>query len=101
MAEERQVIIDQELLALQSLAIDDDALVFPDEDDNQVAWGYEYCLVGWLLTNKQYNLNALKNLMASIWQPGRGLQVQDIGDKLILFRFFHEKDVRWVMTNGP
>ncbi|CAN1789230.1 hypothetical protein LINPERHAP1_LOCUS18389 [Linum perenne] len=75
MDEERRVIIDQELLALQLLAIDDDALVFPDEDDSQVAWGYEFCLVGWLLTNKQYNLNALNNLMASIWQPGRVLDV--------------------------
>ncbi|CAN1792946.1 hypothetical protein LINPERHAP1_LOCUS19865 [Linum perenne] len=36
----------------------------------------------------------MKHRMATIWQPGRGLQVQDLGDGLLLFRFFHAKDVR-------
>ncbi|CAN1812711.1 hypothetical protein LINPERHAP1_LOCUS26616 [Linum perenne] len=38
----------------------------------------------------------MKNRMATVWQPGRGLQVQDLGDGLILFRFFHENDLRWI-----
>ncbi|CAN1825745.1 hypothetical protein LINPERHAP1_LOCUS31277 [Linum perenne] len=43
----------------------------------------------------------MKNRMATIWQPGRGIQVQDLGDGLILFRLFHEKDVRWIADRGP
>ncbi|CAN1760292.1 hypothetical protein LINPERHAP1_LOCUS7477 [Linum perenne] len=35
--------------------------------------------------------------MASIWQPARGVQIQDLGEKLILFSFFHQKDLRWVV----
>ncbi|CAN1771970.1 hypothetical protein LINPERHAP1_LOCUS12057 [Linum perenne] len=43
--------------------------------------------------------------MASIWQPGRGAQIQEITsnpeDRLMLFHFFHAKDIKWVTENGP
>ncbi|CAN1145984.1 Uncharacterized protein At4g02000 [Linum perenne] len=58
-----------------------------------------------VLTRKQYNFNIFKNRMASIWQPGRGVNIQEtIGaqeERLVLCPFFHAKDVKWVVERGP
>ncbi|CAN1812710.1 hypothetical protein LINPERHAP1_LOCUS26616 [Linum perenne] len=89
--------MEKEIEAIWNLAMDDEELILPDEEElEQPPWIYENCLVGFFLTNKSYNFNVMKNRMATVWQPGRGLQVQDLGDGLILFRFFHENDLRWI-----
>ncbi|CAN1792947.1 hypothetical protein LINPERHAP1_LOCUS19865 [Linum perenne] len=87
--------MERELATLRQLALDEEELILPDEEDAvPPPWVYEHCLAGFFLTNKRYNFNVMKHRMATIWQPGRGLQVQDLGDGLLLFRFFHAKDVR-------
>lgn len=50
------------------------------------------CLVNFLVT---------KHRMASLWRPGRGVVVKYLGSKLILFKFYHQHDLRWVMDGGP
>ncbi|CAN1779817.1 Uncharacterized protein At4g02000 [Linum perenne] len=39
--------------------------------------------------------------MAGLWRPGKGMSVVDLGQKLILFRFYHEADLKWVIERGP
>ncbi|CAN1243751.1 hypothetical protein LINPERPRIM_LOCUS5803 [Linum perenne] len=39
--------------------------------------------------------------MASIWRPGRTMEIEDIGNRLILFWFHHIIDLRRVMESGP
>ncbi|CAN1300093.1 hypothetical protein LINPERPRIM_LOCUS24453 [Linum perenne] len=39
--------------------------------------------------------------MSNMWRPGRGVVIEDIGDRVILFRFGHEFDLRRVMESGP
>ncbi|CAN1141334.1 hypothetical protein LINPERPRIM_LOCUS25425 [Linum perenne] len=39
--------------------------------------------------------------MASLWCPGRGVLIEDIGNKLLLCRFNHIVDMRRVMETGP
>ncbi|CAN1803823.1 hypothetical protein LINPERHAP1_LOCUS23731 [Linum perenne] len=43
----------------------------------------------------------MKLRLAEVWQPGRGIQIQDLGNRLILFRFFHAIDLNWVLDAGP
>ncbi|CAN1780547.1 hypothetical protein LINPERHAP1_LOCUS15128 [Linum perenne] len=50
------------------------------------------------MTSKGVNLNAMQNKLASIWRPGRGISVEDLGNKLLLFRFYHERDIQWAMV---
>ncbi|CAN1120105.1 hypothetical protein LINPERHAP2_LOCUS12 [Linum perenne] len=94
-----------ELEALRIFADEDDGLLLPEEEPHDVIWTYEFSLVGFVLTRKQYNFNILKSRMASIWQPGRGVNIQEINsteeERMVLFRFFHAKDVKWVVENGP
>ncbi|CAN1245105.1 hypothetical protein LINGRAPRIM_LOCUS2901 [Linum grandiflorum] len=47
------------------------------------------------------NFNVMRVRMAKVWQPGRGVEVVDLGGQLYLFRFFHEFDIRWVVDCGP
>ncbi|CAN1790280.1 hypothetical protein LINPERHAP1_LOCUS18764 [Linum perenne] len=35
----------------------------------------------------------MKQRMNEIWSPGRGVEIEDLGGKLILFCFFHEIDL--------
>ncbi|CAN1786969.1 Uncharacterized protein At4g02000 [Linum perenne] len=39
--------------------------------------------------------------MAGVWRPGRKMEIEDIGNKLILFRFNHSIDLRRVVDSGP
>ncbi|EEF44125.1 conserved hypothetical protein [Ricinus communis] len=46
---------------------------------------YRWCLVGRVLTDKQVDFTAMKNMMASLWRPV----------------YFHELDFSRVIANGP
>lgn len=39
--------------------------------------------------------------MASIWCPGKGACIRDIGSQLYIFQFFHNVDLRRVLEGGP
>ena len=56
--------------------------------------------MGKFLTDKSVNFNAMKNRMATLWQPGRGLCIKAIGSNLFLFQFYHEIDLRRVIEGG-
>ncbi|KAL8489166.1 hypothetical protein ACS0TY_025168 [Phlomoides rotata] len=43
----------------------------------------------------------MKNMMASIWRPMRGVSVKPIGDGRFLFQFFHVLDVNRVLEGSP
>ncbi|CAN1760293.1 hypothetical protein LINPERHAP1_LOCUS7477 [Linum perenne] len=89
--------MERDLEALRLLDDDDDDIALSVIDGNSKSLSFDLCLVGSLLTNRPFNFNVFKNRMASIWQPARGVQIQDLGEKLILFSFFHQKDLRWVV----
>ncbi|CAN0837262.1 hypothetical protein LINGRAHAP2_LOCUS1751 [Linum grandiflorum] len=43
----------------------------------------------------------MKQRMSDLWRPGRGMEVEDLGDKLYLFQFHHINNLRWVTDRGP
>ncbi|CAN0918004.1 hypothetical protein LINGRAHAP2_LOCUS30612 [Linum grandiflorum] len=62
---------------------------------------FQLCVVGSMLITRPYNFNALRHRMASLWQPCMGMAVEELGNRLLLFRFYHNLDLRWVLDNGP
>ncbi|CAN1774565.1 hypothetical protein LINPERHAP1_LOCUS13013 [Linum perenne] len=58
-------------------------------------------MVGMFMTSKAINFNIMQHSLANAWRPGRGVTMEDLGGRLILFRFYHERDLRWVLDNGP
>ncbi|KAK6141663.1 hypothetical protein DH2020_024605 [Rehmannia glutinosa] len=68
-----------------------------EEQSQDLRW----CLVGRLLSERQVNFMAMKNTLASIWRPVKGVIIKELGPNLFLFQFFHELDILRVQTNGP
>ncbi|KAH9665322.1 CCHC-type domain-containing protein [Citrus sinensis] len=78
-------------------------IVTGDEGENsgQGKLDLRFCLVGRFLTDKVINFVAMKNTMASLWRPGKGVCIKDLSPTLFLFQFFHEIDVNRVLETGP
>ena len=44
---------------------------------------------------------AMKNTLASIWRPVKGVCIKKLSSNLFLFQFFHELDMEKVVKGGP
>ncbi|CAN0919946.1 hypothetical protein LINGRAHAP2_LOCUS31754 [Linum grandiflorum] len=64
-------------------------------------WEYDLCLVGNFLTKKEMNLQPIRRSLPSIWEPGRGVKVDELDGGLYMFHFEHQLDVRNVMNKRP
>ena len=63
----------------------------------------EECLLnlfGRLLADRNQNLRALKNTLWMAWKMGSDLQIVDVGNCIIQFRFRSEYQMKWVEQNG-
>ncbi|KAH9802749.1 reverse transcriptase domain-containing protein [Citrus sinensis] len=72
-----------------------------DENQESINNDFRYCLVGRFLTDKVVNFAAMKNTMAALWRPGKGVCIKALSPTLFLFQFFHEIDVRRILDSGP
>lgn len=67
-----------------SMTIDeeeDSGLIIEGEDidvGNNYKIEYRFCLVGRFLTDKVINFTAMKNTMASLWRPRKGVCIKDL-----------------------
>ena len=59
------------------------------------------CLVGKLLTDNQFNAEALKTTMKNVWRPVRGVIVKDLDKNLFAFQFFSHANKETVLTKDP
>ncbi|MBA0576921.1 hypothetical protein Golob_024064 [Gossypium lobatum] len=41
----------------------------------------------------------MRNTMANIWNPLKGVQISDLGEKRFLFKFFNELDINQVQIH--
>ncbi|CAN1245277.1 hypothetical protein LINGRAPRIM_LOCUS2935 [Linum grandiflorum] len=62
---------------------------------------YQLCVVGRFLTDRVFNFEVVKERLAEIRRPQRGLSIRGLEDRRLLFRFYHKLDLRWVVDNGP
>lgn len=60
-----------------------------------------YVLVGRFLTEKNINLNAMQNVLASLWRPKEGVEIHDIGEIRYSFVFYHPMDMQKVLDASP
>ncbi|XVF76242.1 hypothetical protein PTKIN_Ptkin13bG0250500 [Pterospermum kingtungense] len=91
-------------VSLEGLTIDtgeDKELILTPDDVSAPREKYELCLVGRFLTDRHLNFNVMKNRMASVWRPGKGVCIRDLGDGLYLFQFYHAVDLKRVLEGGP
>ncbi|KAL9462410.1 hypothetical protein AB3S75_000419 [Citrus x aurantiifolia] len=72
-----------------------------EEDNGDFRIDSRYCLVGRFLTDKVINFGAMKNTMAALWRPGKGVCMKDLSPTLFLVQFFHEIDIKRVLDSRP
>ncbi|XVF41904.1 hypothetical protein PTKIN_Ptkin01aG0318000 [Pterospermum kingtungense] len=80
---------------------EDDELQLELRDSHSQPKHLEFCLVGPFLTDKAINFNVMRNRMASIWRPTKGVNIKEIESQLYLFQFFHGMDLKIVIDGGP
>lgn len=59
------------------------------------------CLVGRFLTDRNIRVPIMKERMADVWRPLRGVTIYEIESALFLFRFYHAVDFQHVLKGGP
>ncbi|KAG8491294.1 hypothetical protein CXB51_014567 [Gossypium anomalum] len=62
---------------------------------------YDLCLVGRVLTDSIVHFPSLKNTLADLWHPLRGVSIIEVENKKILFRFYCEIDMNRVLDGMP
>ncbi|KAM6542132.1 hypothetical protein CsatB_006579 [Cannabis sativa] len=67
------------------------------EDEVDARW----CLVGRLLTDRVSDFDTVRNVMASLWRPVKGMFVKELEFNRFLFQFFHELDINRVLEGTP
>ncbi|CAH9104021.1 unnamed protein product [Cuscuta europaea] len=58
-------------------------------------------VVGVLLTDRKVRFTAIKEMVSSLWRPGKGLSIKEVGEKRYLFTFYHRLDMNRVLDGGP
>jgi len=60
-----------------------------------------WMVVGRFLTNKLVKIEFMRQVMASVWQPVKGVQISEVQPGLFLFVFYHHSDMQHVLEEGP
>ncbi|XP_031108627.1 uncharacterized protein LOC116013111 [Ipomoea triloba] len=82
---------------------DDEEFEFPIEEGTASDFLVEtpFILAGKLLTEKPTRFNYLKDTMASIWRPKKGMMAKEVSSNMFLFYFVHELDIKKILEGGP
>lgn len=73
----------------------DEGVLNPTEDDEI------FTLVGTVYTDKIVKFNYMKEILATVWRPIKGMLAKEIAPNLFVFYFFHLKDMKRVLDDGP
>ncbi|KAK6138562.1 hypothetical protein DH2020_027699 [Rehmannia glutinosa] len=97
---DNQILID-DLCGHMQLKEEEKGGVCIEEPENDVqSQEFRWCLVGRFLMGRQINFMAIKNRIALIWRPVKGVFIKELRPNLFLFQFFHELDITRVQSNG-
>ena len=80
---------------------DESGLILEDVVDGSNNIDFHCCLIGRFLTDSPINLMAMKNTLAFIQRPIKGVCIRELNPSLFLFQFFHELDTERVIKGGP
>ncbi|MBA0573339.1 hypothetical protein Golob_000617 [Gossypium lobatum] len=60
-----------------------------------------FSMVGCFLTASLVNFHAMRNTLANMWHPVKGVVISDLGENRFLFKFYHEVDINRVINGAP
>lgn len=80
---------------------DEDGVIIEVEDVVTPVFDFRFSAVGRVVSERPVKLVVFRDIMATAWQPQKGVHVRELSPNRFLFTFFHEKDVSRVMNDGP
>lgn len=80
---------------------DDEGLAFEEETGEKFLnssqdLNIDLCLVGRFLFEGAIDFTAMKQTMAALWRPGKGVYIKEVDVNLYVFLFYHEVDIKRV-----
>ncbi|XP_062089189.1 uncharacterized protein LOC133795749 [Humulus lupulus] len=60
-----------------------------------------WCLVGKTVGDRAVDFESLRNVLAALWRPVKGMYVKELETNRYLFQFFHEIDISRVLEGTP
>ena len=90
-----------ENLSLLKKEEEKEELVLEYEDLRTKVQSFYFYLMGIFLTDRRINFNAMRNKVASMWRPGRGMCIMDLNSSCYLFQFFQQVDMKKVLEGAP
>lgn len=88
-----------------SLADEDDVgleiLESEVEKESGACVDLRWAAVGHFLTDKSIKVQVMRQVLASIWRPVKGVGIKEIEDNRFIFHFFHERDIQRILGEGP
>lgn len=80
---------------------DDDVVDLRTIESNDSKDKFSLLLIGKLICDRPFNVEAFKRTMTSVWAPENGLVIRVLGPNLFGFQFFHWKDKDKVFHGRP
>lgn len=74
---------------------------FENEKDEEAKTQISLMLVGKLLTNRPFNIEAMKRTLTGIWRAKENIVIRMIESNLFAFQFFCEADKDRVIKGSP
>lgn len=80
---------------------DDEGTIYhvPNVGNNGV--DADLCLVGRFLADKAVRVHVMKERLAGIWRPGKGVTIREVEPGLFIFQFYHKVDLQRIFNGGP
>lgn len=77
-------------------------LILDNIPEGEKVEGLERCLVGRFLTNKKVNFGAMQDTLSSSWRPVKGVFMEETTQmNTFIFKFFHDRDLKRILDEGP
>lgn len=87
---------------MDSLSLeDDDGVTFSRAGQRGADVDVQLCLAGRFLTDRTIRSHMMKERMAEVWRPVKGVSIREVSLGMFLFQFFHKIDMEKVLGGGP
>lgn len=84
-----------------SLHDEDDGITMPKSQQGKGPEELRLCLVGRFVTKRPIRTHIMKDCLAAIWGPVKGVSIREVVPGIFLFQFNHGMDMERVMKGGP
>lgn len=80
---------------------EENGILFDESEELHDEVDTQWCLIGKLLSDRPVDFEAVRNVMATLWRPGKGMFVKELDINRYLFQFFHEVDIQRDIEGTP